>query len=103
MSAKKRTLPPVVEQYLVEQTDPFTIAKTLDADATLSDRAAEVQAHFTRDLPSHVQQLREALRHVDDWCLVEASAQQAGFVLGFGFCRRLLTGKATVAQKGARS
>jgi hypothetical protein len=93
MTKKKHTLPATVDTYLTEQANPYALAEMLDSDSELVERAEQIQAQLVEELPPNVRALRAALSQVDDWCLAEAVARQAGFVLGFEFCRRLLTAK----------
>jgi hypothetical protein len=96
--AKTIPFPPALEDWLTTHTDPASIAEALsDNDAFVDHFQALYEARLA-DLTleqnaASVAVLRTILDKLEGGFAITDAARDVGFVLGFEYCRRLLTGK----------
>jgi hypothetical protein len=107
MSAKtgsrKKSLPslPSAPRTVLTGLDPVSLVRIFDEDVRFDDRSyqalyAEMREAFLERAGHTSVTIAKLLTEIDD-CLAEDAFRQAGFVVGFEVCRRLLLGELDLA------
>jgi hypothetical protein len=98
MTTKTMPFPPALDAWLTTHTDLAQLAATLFDDETFMDayQGLYEQALAALTLPKNaagMAALRTVIDTVPGGFAIADAGQDAGFICGFEFCRRLLTAK----------
>lgn len=89
-----------MRKYLELHATPLMLAGDFDNDNEYLGLYNDLfEKLFKEEADAGIYAMWKAIGNVDGACAVEAAARMAGFIVGFEYCRRLLT---TPAQGGAR-